>query len=75
MGWLVGYTLAAMVVAFIAIRIFDHVFASLVGGANSVLRACVFVVAWTAIVAKAGMHGFTSKVRQLRQMLSHRVSG
>jgi hypothetical protein len=67
MGWLVGSILASLVAAVIVVKIFDYLFAGMVGGLASTARAVLFVVTWTAVTAKAGMHGLTSQVRQLRQ--------
>ena len=67
MGWLVGYTVASIVAAFIAVRIFDYVFAGVVGSLASTARLGVFVIAWTAVTARSGMHGVTTSMRQLRQ--------
>ena len=67
MGWLVSYTLASIAAAFVAVKIFDWIFAGAVGGLVSSARAGLFVATWTAVTAKAGMRGFSKKVRQLRQ--------
>lgn len=67
MGWLVGYTLASIVAAFIVLKIFDHVFASVTGSIANTARVGLFVCTWTAVTASAGMRGFNQKVRQLRQ--------
>ena len=67
MGWLVGSTLASMVASFIVVKIFDYIFAGVTSGLVSGARFPLFVVTWTAVTAKAGMHGFTKRVRQLRQ--------
>ncbi len=67
MGWLVGYTLASMAASFIVVKIFDYIFAGATSGLVSSARCGLFVVTWTAITAQAGMHGFSKKVRQLRQ--------
>ena len=66
-GWLVGYTLASFVAAVIVVKIFDYIFAGMVGGFANTARAGLFIGTWTAVTAKSGMHGFTSQVRQLRQ--------
>lgn len=67
MSWLVGPTLASFVAAFIVVKLFDWIFSGLTGSMASVARAGLFVSAWTAVTAKAGMRGFGQKVRQLRQ--------
>ncbi len=73
MGWLVGYTLASIAASFIVVKIFDYI----VGGASSGLvssaRVVVFCGTWTAVTAKAGMHGFSKRVRQVRQGFIRRV--
>lgn len=66
MGWLVGPTIASFVAAFIVVKLFDYIFSGVTGGAASATRAGLFVATWTAVTTKAGMHGFTSKVQQLR---------
>jgi hypothetical protein len=65
-GWLVGNVLASLVAAVIVVRIFDYIFAGVTGSVVNVARAGVFVAAWSGVTARAGMHGFASKVRQLR---------
>lgn len=67
MGWLVGYTLASIVTAFIVLKIFDYVFAGVTGSVVSLARVGLFVCTWTAVTAHTGMRGFNQKVRQLRQ--------
>ncbi len=67
MGWLVGYTLASIATSFIVVKIFDYVFAEATSGLVSIARCGLFVGTWTAVTAQAGMHGFTKRVRQLRQ--------
>ena len=66
MGWLVGYTLASVVTSYIVVKIFDYIFAGVTGGLVSIARPGLFIVTWTAITARAGMNGFTKKVRRLR---------
>ena len=67
MSWLVGYTLASMVTSFIVVKIFDWLFAGVTSTLVSIATFCLFIVTWTAVTAKAGMHGFTKRVRRLRQ--------
>ena len=67
MGWLISYTLASMVTAFIVVKLFDYLFAGAIGSFAGIVRGALFVVTWTAVTAKAGMNGFSKKVRQLRQ--------
>lgn len=66
-GWLAGYTLASIVTAVIVVKIFDYVFAGMTGSVASSARVGLFVGTWTAVTAKTGIHGFSQKVRQLRQ--------
>ena len=73
MGWLVGYTLASMAASFIAVKIFDYIFAGASSGLVSTARAGLFVGTWTAVTASAGMRGFSKKVRQLRQGIVKRI--
>lgn len=67
MGWLVGSTLASLVAAVIVVKIFDYLLAGMVGGFANAARMGLFVVTWTAVTVKSGMHGVTAQVRQLRQ--------
>jgi len=67
LGWLIGYTLASMATAFIAVKIFDVIFEGATSVFVSIARCVLFVATWTAVTAKAGMHGFSKRVRQLRQ--------
>ena len=66
MGWLVGATLASLVASFVALKLFDYVFAEAHGVLVSFARVSLFVITWTAITARAGMHSFKKGVRQLR---------
>ncbi len=66
MGWLVGYTLASIAASFIAVKIFDYIFAGASNGLVSSARCGLFVGTWTAVTARAGMHGLTKRVRQFR---------
>ena len=66
MGWLVGYTLASIVTSFIVVKIFDYIFAGATDALVSSARFGLFVITWTVITAKMGMHGFTKRVRQLK---------
>jgi len=56
-----------MAAAFAAVKIFDYIFSEAASGLASSARAGLFVTTWTAVTAKAGMHSFTKRVRQLRQ--------
>lgn len=67
MGWLVAYTLASVAASYIVVRIFDYLFGGVTGSLVNAARAGVFVTTWTAVTARSGMHGFTKRVRQLRQ--------
>ena len=67
MGWLVSYTLASIAASFVAVKIFDFMFAEVHNGFAGSARAGVFVATWTAVTAKAGMNGFSKRIRQLRQ--------
>lgn len=66
LGWLVNYTLASIAAAFVVVKIFDYIFGGAISGLTSIARAGLFVGTWTAVTTKAGMHGFSKKVRQLR---------
>ena len=74
MGWLVGYTLASIAASFIVIKIFDYIFAGATSGLISLIRFSLFVIIWTVIIAKAGMHRFTKEVRQLKKSLHKTLS-
>lgn len=67
MGWLVGSTLASLVAAVIVVKIFDYLFAGMVGGLANAARTGLFVATWTAVTVRSGMHGVTAQARQLRQ--------
>jgi hypothetical protein len=67
LGWLIGYTLASMATSFIVVKIFDYIFAGATSGLVNSARASLFVATWTLVMAQAGMHGFSKRVRQLRQ--------
>ena len=66
MGWLVGATLASLVASFVVVKIFDYIFAGASSGLVGFARVSLFVITWTAITARAGMHSFKKGVRQLR---------
>ena len=79
MSWLLGYTLASMAAAFIAIRIFDYVVS---GATDNLARASVFVATWTAVTAQSGMRGFRKTAQRLRKsnadaesLLGHSLKG
>ena len=67
MGWLVNYTLASIAAASVAVKLFDYIFAGATSGLVSIARVVLFVGTWTAVTTKAGMNGFSKKVRQVRQ--------
>ena len=69
MGWLLNYTIMSIVTSFIIVKILDYLFAGVYGGFVSVAKFVIFVLAWTAVTTQAGMHGFTKRVRQLRQFV------
>jgi hypothetical protein len=64
MSWLIGYTLASLAAAFIAVRIFDYVVS---GATENVARASVFITTWTAVTAQSGMRGFSKSAQRLRK--------
>jgi hypothetical protein len=63
---LIGPTLASFVAAFIVVKIFDFALSGVSDSLASVMRAVLFIGTWTVVTARAGMSGFTSKVRRLR---------
>lgn len=67
MKWLVGYTLASAVAAFIVVRLFDYIFSGARDSVSNAARAGLFVSIWTAVTTGSGMRDFTAKVRQARQ--------
>ena len=73
MGWLVSYTLASIAASFVALKIFDYLFAEAVSSLVSIARAGLFVATWTAVTAKGGMNVFTKRVRQVRQGFITRI--
>lgn len=72
MGWLVGPILASLVTSFIVVKIFDYIFEGVTGVLVNIARFGLFGVTWTAVTAQAGMHGFSRRVRQLRQATQKR---
>ena len=73
MGWLVSYTLTSLAAAFVVVKIFDYIFGGVSSGLVSSARAGLFVATWTAVTAKAGMHGFTRRIGNLRRGIGKRV--
>lgn len=77
LGWLVGYTIASIVTAFIVVRLFDYIFTGLTDGWANFIKFCLFVLTWTAVTAKGGMHSFSRQVKRIRQgnrALMNRIS-
>ena len=71
MGWLLGSTLASIAASFVVVKIFDYIFT---GEAYvDAARAGIFIGTWTAVTAKAGMNGFTKRVKVLRKSIVKRV--
>ena len=68
MTWLVSYTLASMVAAFVAVRIFDYFVATSILG--NLARLGLFVGTWVAVTTVSGLRSFSRGVRQLRQMVT-----
>ena len=76
MGWLLNYTLASIAASFVVVKILDYIFAGVTGSLVSSVRAGLFVATWTAVTARAGMHGVTKRVRQVRQgFVKHTLRG
>ena len=73
MGWLVSYTLASIAASLVVLKIFDYIFAEAASGLVSIARVALFIITWAAVTAKAGMHGFSKGVRQVKQALLRRV--
>lgn len=69
MGWLVGYTIASLVAAFIIVKLFDYVVQGASGSIVVAARYGLFVLAWTVITARGGMNVFSRKVRQIRRVI------
>ena len=67
MGWLVSYTLASIAASFVVVKIFDYIFAEATSGLASIARFGLFVVTWTVVTAKAGMSGFSKRIKALRK--------
>lgn len=72
MGWLIGPTIVAFAASWLVVKIFKYIFGE-VGSLAHVAGAGLFVATWTAVTAKLGMHGFSKKVRQLRQINSNAI--
>lgn len=73
MGWLVSYTLASIAASYVVVKIFDYIFGAAASTVESTARFGLFAATWTAVTAKAGMNGFTKRVRKARQGFMHRV--
>lgn len=69
MGWLVNYVVASWVLAIVAVKLYDYLFAGVSSGLSNVARATIFIGTWTLVTTASGMHGFTKGVRNLRQGL------
>ena len=67
MSWLIGPVVASWAIAYVAVRIFDYIFAGATGSVANAARASVFVSAWTAVTAGTGMRGLDKRVRGLRR--------
>ena len=72
MGWLVGYTLASMAASFVVVKIFDWLFAGVISSLVAPARAVLFVGTWTAVTTRAGMNGFSKRIRNLRERIGVR---
>lgn len=72
MGWLIGPTIFAFAASWLVVKIFKYIFGE-IGSLANVAGAGLFVATWTAVTAKLGMHGFSKKVRQLRQINSNAI--
>ncbi len=70
MGWLVGYTLASMVSAFVVVRAFD---AAVSGTTENASRGIVFVTTWAGVTAHSGMRNLSKAARQLRRQNMDRL--
>ena len=66
MSWLLGYTLASMVGAFIVVRIFDYLLSGLGGVIGHVARAVLFVGTWTAVTVTTGLRDFSQRVQRFK---------
>jgi len=73
LGWLIGYTLASITTAMIVVKLFDYVFAEVSNGLVSTVRFVLFVATWTLVTARAGMHGFSTRIRGLRKGIVKRI--
>ena len=73
MSWLVGYVIASMVVAFVAVRIFEYLAAGVSGGVVNIAKLILFVGVWTAITMASGMRAFTGRIRQMRQLIGRHI--
>ena len=67
MTWLVGYTMASIVGAFLVVRIFEYIFWGAQSALGNAAKAGLFVAIWTAITTGSGMHDVSKRTRQLRQ--------
>ena len=79
MSWLIGYTLASLAAAVIAVRIFDYIISE---ATDNLARASVFVATWTAVTAQSAMRGVSKSAQRLRKssanaksLLGHSLKG
>lgn len=72
-GWLLSYTLASMAASWVVVKIYDYIFGAANSTVESAARFGVFATTWTAVTAKAGMQGFTKRVRKVKHNLIQRV--
>lgn len=68
MRWLFGYVIASLVGSFFVVRIFDYIFAGVVGTAVTAAKAGLFVSIWSAITTGSGMRDVNKRVKQLRRV-------
>jgi len=66
MGWLIGPTMVSFVAAFLVLRLFDYAFSGVTGALVGWAKSVVFIFTWTAVTAKLGMRGFSSRTKKLR---------
>ena len=69
MGWLVGYSIASMVAAYVVVRIVEVLLGGVLGGLVVVVKPVGFVVSWSAMTTYMGMRKVTSGARRARRSI------
>lgn len=71
-GWLGGNLLASIVLAVVAVNLFNYLFSSASSGVAAVARPSVFVGVWTTVTTKLGMRAFNERIQRWRGRIRDR---